>query len=160
MALNSASDVSSDNPDIQKSMALIQILRSEYSRENLVLAPFRRSAELRTADPEIWALLAWAKSMRGELDTELTTALRMAVDLGRQEPRVQYWVVVAGLSAWRQLDPESRNLIVEMAVSGIRNRSSGQTSRIVDVLRRFDMLDVICVHLQRDDKYSYYCNGP
>jgi hypothetical protein len=121
MAIDEALRFEPSNPHFVEQSALLRERqavargRSDPQARRLLaqsLDEFRTAARMRPGSPYVWASIAVLKLRLRELDAEFAGALGRAARLGPWEPQVQIAIADAGLSAWRQLTPALRTLVI------------------------------------------------
>lgn len=146
--LHSSLRFASGNPWALEQVGALNLARMRAStvpREAVALASdarirFRQALVQRPTSPFLWANLALAKLYLDEVDAEFFAALRHAEELGPWEPVVQQVSVFVGLAAWRELDPEMRQVLVRTLDRG----AHGNAEKLVQIVRSYRRFDLIC----------------
>ncbi len=159
------------SPDYAETLALIH----EYRNFDLpgaapaarasrleALRLYRWAAGQRPTWPYVQASIARVKVRLGEWDAELETALGLAAKLGPWEPEVMRVVVDAGLTAWPELSPATRQLVINTVLrsqswqNGPRKAAAQQVWAVVTAHRKQAAL---CAWMpRRGELYAEFCN--
>ena len=105
--------------------------------------------------PHDWIALALVKYRLGQVDAEFYQALHQAVALGPWEPSVKYVVADIGMHHWDKFDPAMRTLIIGIIHDGVKDSVSAMS--MLNLVRRYDMLDVVCNDDNKNEAVENYC---
>ena len=156
-----AVDKDPDNPDLLSLMGNVyewNAFHSENQIQNnqqrrLALEYYRKAVELRPQWPYTWSGIALLKLRMDEFDEEFHSALKNAMELGPWEPRVQKTIAEVGLNAWDKLEYAQRILIVE----NIRRGVVMQPQVMLDVLKKYGQLRMVCHEKNKQSTVERYC---
>ena len=112
----------------------------EVGYREQALIYFRAAARQRPVSGYTWANIAQEKNALDQTDGELVHALESAVLLGPWEPEVQLAVADAGLALWPRLPDETRQVVRESLVRGMRR----QAKDMVLIAKNRDRTAVVC----------------
>ena len=105
--------------------------------------------------PHDWIVLALVKYRLNQADAEFYQALRRSVALGPLEPSVKYVVADIGLHHWDKLNNDMRTLVTGIIRYAVNNR--GAATDMLKLLRRYDMLDMVCNDESEIELVGTYC---
>ncbi len=143
-------EYAADNPWALEGLGAMDLARLRVSRnprEALAVtqgarAQFRQALRQRPTSPFLWANLALANLYLDEIDAELLTALRYAIELGPWEPTVQETTLFVGLAVWQELDPGLRQAL-ELTIKRGATRNPHKIFKIVKSYTRFELICAI-----------------
>jgi hypothetical protein len=149
------------NPELLTLMANVlewKVYLDEGDEENnhylrLALKNYRKAAELRPAWPYAWSQISLVKYRMGEMDHELQQAIENATKTGPWEPGVQQIIAEVGLSVWEELDFATREIIVGNIDRGIIL----QPILMLDILKKYGQLKMVCNQMKKDPVITKYC---
>jgi len=124
-----------------------------YQNRKLALDYYRQAVLLRPQWPYTWSGIALLKYRMLEIDEEFKQALTNATDLGPWEPHIQKIITEIGLSAWGELENRQRLIVVENIMRGL----TMQPRVILDILRKYNQLRMVCHEKNRDAVVEDYC---
>ncbi len=152
-----------DNPDLLTLMGNVyewntfqadDQLQNKHNNK-LALGYYRKAVVLRPQWPYTWGSIALLKAKMSEFDEEFKSALNNAMNLGPWEPLVQKTIAEVGLSAWDELEYEQRIAIVE----NIRRGVTMQSKVMLDILKRYGQLRMICHEKSLAADVELYCKN-
>ena len=105
--------------------------------------------------PYDWMALALVEYRLNQVDAEFYRALHRSVALGPWEPSVKYRVAEIGLHHWNHLDNDVRGFVTGIIRHAAANRDTA--TDMLKLLRRYDMLDMVCNDNVADESIGQYC---
>jgi tetratricopeptide (TPR) repeat protein len=105
--------------------------------------------------PYAWIALALVEYRLDHVDAEFYRALHRSVALGPWEPSVKYRIADIGLHHWQKLDINMRAFITGIVHRAVSNQDTAMD--MLGLLRRYDMLDMVCNDNVADESIGQYC---
>ena len=164
--LEKALQLDPDNPDTNHFMALAleggyvdypPRAASAQASRRIALDYYRKAGRLRPAWPYTWVDLALVKYRLGEMDTEFYKAWHRSVELGPWEPGVQKVAAGIGLHGWNVLTKEDHAFTLEVIRKGANHSDTGHARAMLDQVRSYGLLDLVCLIMEQDKPVQDYC---